>query len=474
MRPTNKSRKRQRGAALLLIMLGIIAATAAVLLLNVNRDELRTRQLKTSQSMLATARAALLDYALLNPDLNPTQPHSLPCPDIDASGAFEEGEAHASACGAAGISVIGRLPWRTLGLPALKDASSACLWYVVSGSWKNAGADTAELVNADSNGLLQLYDIETSSVSEGSTADDRPLAMIIAPMQPLSTQNRPGATGGNGCVPGANPANYLDSDSGSGISNAVLSGSADVVDVLAVVAGSSVDHNDRIATISRADIERRLIARADFLSGMRSLGVAIAACVANYGASNPGGVSDKRLPWPATVALGDYRANTDYDDANTGFYSGRLADTVDDSNATTGNPLARVLSDCDSSLVPEWTVSVQARWQHWKDHFFYVVAEAFSPVAAIPSSCGTCLSINGSGQYAAILIFANSRLDGQIRNAPPTDADTKLIPGNYLEGRNESNVPGTASASDFESGAPSAIFNDLLFCIDDQLVVSEC
>ena len=474
MRPTRTNRQRQRGAALLLIMLGVIAATATVLLLNLSRDELRTRQLTQSQAMLATAREALIDYALLNPDLNPGQPYSLPCPDIDASGGFDEGEAHTTACGAAGVSVMGRLPWRTLGVPALKDAASACLWYVVSGSWKNADVDTAELINIDSNGQLQLFDIETATLSEGLVADERPVAMILAPMQALATQTRPGVSAGTDCVQGASAANYLDRDAGSGISNAVLSGSADTIDLLAVVAGSRDDHNDRIVTITRRDIERSVTGRADFLNSMRSLGLAAAACLAHYGASNPGGANDRRLPWPATVTLGDYRQNINYDDADNGFYSGRLADIADDSNAATGNAIARVLSDCDSSVVPEWTVVQMARWQHWKDHFFYAVGEAFSPSAATPSNCGNCLTVNGSGQYAATLMFANSRLSGQQRDAPPTDTDTKRFPSNYLEGPNASNVPGPASASDFASGLPSATFNDLLFCIDDQLVVSEC
>ena len=127
-----------------------------------------------------------------------------------------------------------------------------------------------------------------------------------------------------------------------------------------------------------------MTARADFLNNMRSLGLAAAACVANYGASNPSGANDKRLPWPATLTLSDYRQNADYDDADVGFYSGRLADIADDSNAATGNPIARVLSDCDSSVVPQWTATQLARWQHWKDHFFYAVGDAIQPNGSDP------------------------------------------------------------------------------------------
>ena len=474
MRTTSTNRRPQKGAALLIIMLGLIAATATVLLLNLSRDDLRTRQLNQTQAMLATARAALIDYAVLNPDLNPTEPHSLPCPDIDGSGGFQDGEAHTTACGSAGVSMLGRLPWRSLGIPALKDATSACLWYVVSGSWKNAGVDTAAMVNLDSNGQLQLFDVESASIREGVSADERPVAMVIAPMQPLPGQIRPGSASGIDCVPGATAADYLDTDTSSGLSNSSLGGSSDAIDVLAVVAGSRDDHNDRIVTISRADIERRVTGRGDFLGSMRSLGLAAATCISNYGANNPLGVDDKRLPWPSTVTLADYRSNSAYDDSDSGIFSGRLADIVDNSNAATGNSIARVLSDCDSLVVPAWTAARLAQWQHWKDHFFYAVSGSFSPAAATPSTCGSCLTVNGSGQYAAVLIFANSRVTGQQRNAPPTDSDTKRFASNYLEGLNASNIPGSATVADFQSGPQTAAFNDLLFCIDDQLVVSEC
>lgn len=119
---------------------------------------------------------------------------------------------------------------------------------------------------------------------------------------------------------------------------------------------------------------------------------------------------------------------------------------------------------------------MRAAWQNWKDHFFYAVAGAFSPTATVPTNCGSCLTVNGTGQFAAVLMFANSRLPAvsQVRDAPPVDADAKRTPSNYLEGDNASNVPGTAAAVDYASGPASTIFNDLLFCIDDQLLVTEC
>jgi len=313
-------------------------------------------------------------------------------------------------------------------------------------------------------------------IVEGGVAANRPVAMVIAAMQPLAGQTRPGFDMSRQCTPGANITAYLDADSISGISNAFVGGVADTLDEFAVSADKNDTHNDRIATILRSDIERRAVARPARAAQIRELGLAVAACVARYGSSNSGGSNDERLPWPAGVGLSDYRPDASYDDSNAGSYSGRLADIVDDSNATTGNSVARVLSDCDSVAVPEWTGAMRAAWQNWKDHFFYAVAGDFSPAATVPTNCGSCLTVNGSGQYAAVLMFGNSRLPalGQLRDAPPVDADSKQTPSNYLEGSNASNVPGTATVADYTSGPASTTFNDLLFCIDDQLLVTEC
>lgn len=465
---------RQHGAALLLLMLVVIIASASILLANVNSDDLRTRRIAGTQSLLADAKAALLEYALLNPDLNPGQPLSLPCPDIDGSGGLPEGVAHASDCGASGVTVVGRFPWRTLGLAAPRDAGAECLWYVVSGSYKNADTATAAMINADTNGQLQLVDLDAGIVIEGALPEERPVAMVIAAMHPVAGQARPAAASGAQCSPGFRRSDFLDNDAGSGISNAVVSGTVDGLDVFATYPGIVEGHNDRIATISRAEIAGRISGRPGFDADMRALGLAAARCVASYAATNPGGATDRRLPWPAEVQLADYRVDSAYDDLDSGMYSGRLPDIVDTSNAATGNSIARVLNDCDPLLVPEWSPDMLSRWQNWKDHFFYAVAESHLPTAAVPSNCSNCLTVNGAGQYAAVLLYSGARLDTQVRNAPPTDADTKRDSLNYLEASNASNVPGPGTLIDYSSMPVSNSFNDRLFCIDESLNVSEC
>lgn len=459
---------------MILLMLVVLVASASVLLANVNRDDLRTQRLSATQAVLAEAKEALLEYAVLNPDLNPGRSFSLPCPDLDGSGGLPEGAAHRDSCGAQGASVIGRLPWRTLGIAAPVDASSECLWYVVSGSFKDAGAATAAMINADTNGQLQLVSLDSGTVTQGALPQDRPAAMLIAPMQPVAGQTRPAAVAGAQCNPGFAPADFLDSD--AGISNATMSGVADGIDAFAAYAGIEAGHNDRILTITRGEIAARIGARPDFVTDMRDLGLAIAGCIANYAATNPAGADDRRLPWPAGVALADYRSDANYDDLDNGMLSGRVPDIVDDSNATTGNGTARVLTDCDTAQVPQWSPLMLSRWQDWKDHFYYAIAESHVPTAAVPSSCSNCLTVNGAGQYAAVVMFSGQRLDAldQVRNAPPTDADTKQDVSNFLESSNAASVPGPGTLIDYTSQPASTTFNDRLFCVDQDLLVSEC
>ncbi len=470
-------RRRQGGAALLLILLVVMIAAMAVLVTRLNQNDQRARQQSDTQQALANARKALLDYAAVGPDFASGYVARLPCPDIDNGGGLPEGIAHGNTCGPAGTSVMGRLPWRTLGMAPPKDSSNACLWYVVSGSYKDAAGATAALTNADSNGQLALYGVEAGAVIAGQSPEGRAVAMIIAPMPAIAAQSRAAPSGaGSVCSSSFAAADFLDVDTASGISNRSLSGATDGIDMLAMASGYNESHNDRITLVTRNDVASVLLARNDFDSSMRSLGLAVGACIADYAANNPGGSSDRRMPWPAPLGLVDYRSDAAYDDLNLGALSGRLPDTINHSNALTGNSIAQVLSACNPGAVPAWTPDMLARWQNWKDHFFYAVAESFAPPAAVPSVCLSCLTVNGAGQYAAVIAFGNARLGslGQLRDAPPLDTDTKRDPNNYLEGGNAARFPYLSGSVDLVSGAASATFNDLLFCIDSNLAVMEC
>ncbi len=459
------------------MMLVVVAAASAALVARLSEQSLRSRQAGDTHVVLAAAKQALIDYAATYPDRVPGAAVQLPCPDIDAGGAWLEGESHATACGAAGVSVLGRFPWRTLGSDVLRDAAGSCLWYAVSGTYKSASGATAEMINPDANGQLQVFSITTGALLGGVLPDERPVAVVLAPMQPLQGQTRAGAASAVlQCGNDFDAAGFLDVAVGPGISNAILSGTAGAIDQFAVTAAFDARHNDRVLTISRAELADAVYRRHDFAATMSALTRGIASCIAAYGLRNPGGPTDRRLPWPAPVALADYSAQASYDDADSGVFSGRLPDRTDDSNAMTGGAITRVLSDCDTAAAPDWDASYLAIWRNWKDHFFYVVAESYQPGASVPTVCGSCLSMNGSGNYAAVVFFAGRRLNahGQNRNAPPVDTDTKRYIVNYLEGANAGNHPYGGGAADFESRAATASFNDVAYCINTAMTVTGC
>lgn len=470
-------RRRQRGAALLVLMLVVIVAASAVLVNRLGNEAQKLSRRTTTQAVLAEAKRALVEYAVTYADRFPGAPLQFPCPDLDQGGPTLDGEAHTANCGARGITMLGRLPWRTLGLAAPLDSSGECVWYAVSGEHKGAAGATAELINSDTHGLLQVWSREQGTVIAGQTAEDRPVAIVLAPQPPLAGQSRPPAAGpGQQCSTNFAAVDYLDFDPNTGIANSVVAATPDTLSAFVSTSTLNDELNDQLLFITGRDIAASIAGRHDFATTMTNLADTVARCVADYATQNAGGASDKRLPFPAPVGLTDYRPDANYDDVDAGILSGRLADIVDDSNLLTGNSIARVLSDCDPVAVPGWTPQALQQWQHWKDHFFVVVAESFGPNAPLPSTCGNCLTVNGAGQYAAIVFFSGIPLDAvsQSRTAPPLDADARALIGNYLELANAANHPYSVGAVDYDMQTASPTFNDVLYCIDESLTVNAC
>jgi hypothetical protein len=121
-------KRHQRGAALL-AMFALLVALTAVAAVTLLRQSARAAGTQFSeQRSLAVARDALRGHAYAAHCANPALPLDalLPCPDA----AGQEGSAAASCAG----TTRGGLPWRTLQLPPLRDASGTCLWIERSGA----------------------------------------------------------------------------------------------------------------------------------------------------------------------------------------------------------------------------------------------------------------------------------------------------------------------------------------------------
>ncbi len=498
--PRFASRRKQHGIALLVLLMVVVLSGVFILVNAMNKsgaDRALERNRKT-QVALDRAKQALLTYAATvgaeksmdASATNPGVPGYLPCPD-QGSVLLPEGS-QAGTCDSALVSTIGKLPWYTLGLEPLRDASGECLWYAVAGTYKNnpngvtTNAATSNMMNWDTPGL---FDVRapgggiTYLTGGGGSPSSRAVAVIFAPGPPLSGQSRSNTSGTN-CGGDPNPAHYLDLETASGISNSTVSAGASAITTF--IAGQASDtFNDRLIYITRDELWAAIKKRPDFqdrLTGpVNGLTRKAAQCLAQFGMQNQFYLSgDRRLPWAGPLSLSPFSAymiDTNYNDAASDV-AGRLSYRVDNSRGGAGLPQNNLLSpyylfsftqsstNCYSTL----SNADLAWYENWKDHLFYAVASAHYPTASpnqpVASCDGTrCLQSNSSGAggtyFAAVVIFAGERLAGQSRE---TAGDRGTLT-NYLEGQNQSNISTGNGHDNYQTGAATSSFNDILYCI---------
>src|SRR5258706_7613436 len=164
---------RQRGVALIIVVLLLLIGIGAALFAFIRPASQAIERDKVTAAALAQAKAALIGYAASDPN----QPGVLPCPDNDNDGSAD------SPCGATGVTAVGRFPWKTVGLADLRDGSGECLWYAVSANFKNSGPSAPAIVNSESVGTLTINDIGGTPLYSGSNAV---LAIVFAPGTTLS------------------------------------------------------------------------------------------------------------------------------------------------------------------------------------------------------------------------------------------------------------------------------------------------
>src|SRR5262245_10615806 len=232
--PSAFPRTLQRGQAgvIVLLLVGMII-TALVFGMATPARESKAADQKTAAA-LAKAKEALIGYAASDPN----RPGVLPCPDTDDDGSAD------SPCGALGVTAIGRLPWRTLGLPDLRDGYGECLWYAVSANFKNSGASGPARLNSDSPGTLAVNE----STGTLSLAASMVVAIVIAPGPVLPGQNR-APVGTTDCGGNTTATNYLDTITvgATTFNNATGSGTNNFISAEAVPTSQL---NDRLLPIT--------------------------------------------------------------------------------------------------------------------------------------------------------------------------------------------------------------------------------
>lgn len=222
---------RQRGAALLIFLLLLVMAGLTYLVSGLSPESADARRTQQTQEVLSQARDALIGYAIqyrerqLATGTLDAMYGYLPMPDVGTS------RFHASqtpACNTEGCAmsfingafpadtetIIGRFPWKTLGLEPLRDAHGECLWYIVSANHKDLGISSTVRMNWDTLSHLDIVVANsTAALTSALTSDhDRPVAVIFSPGPLLAGQNRVPSGGDDVARCGGNydVANYLD------------------------------------------------------------------------------------------------------------------------------------------------------------------------------------------------------------------------------------------------------------------------
>lgn len=485
-----KNLKKQSGYALLILMLilTLAAATLAVKTMSNNGNSQIARD-KITAAALAQAKEALIGYAITYGDSHPGEVHGyLPCPDTSGTAVGGEGAAEGN-CGAKNISAIGKFPWKTLDMPPLRAGDNECLWYAVSGTYKyNTKTD---LMNWDTNGQLQVYD------SDGTTlltpADNQAVAVIFAPGEALE-QSRPVASGTSSCGGNYIASNYLDNDTEHHINNSDIATGKFIQPHKDRDANGKIilTVNDQMLFITKHDIWNAMQKRSDFTNTLKLLTQRITECIADYGkhndvllASDPN--KNKSLPWPSPLALPtqNYSVNINYNDSSD-QYSGRVSYRVNNSKSDSNNLMSGTYLIANNGLSCPYYAAIPASelqrlypwWDNWKDHFFYALSREYRPKNNKTSNCGSCVTINNTGNYAAVVMFAGNRITGQTRASSVTDAQ-RGIASNYLEEGNASGVAATPTSAHPSSGnenyqtisTSNSPFNDIVYCIKEDLSV---
>ncbi len=338
-----------------------------------------TMATRTAQA-LQEAKASLLAYAAAYPLLPGHEDETygyFPLPDmggeLDNLNKNKEGWAATGFSGnSRDVSLIGRLPWRTLRLAPLKDEYGECLWYAISGNFKNN--PKSRYLNWDSTGLF-----ETRS-SPNASANTNPYSyaavVIFAPGPVLTGQDRRKTTQSKDavdhCHGNYDAHNYLDPYDTSTLSNSFPNssnsgiGSANVLKTLITTPQVGPDgplwHNDRAITILPSEI----------------------------------------------FALAKKQ---------TSQFEQHINSLISKASACLPNPDTQLKQ---GALAASCAITLDSATSKWLDQFFYIICAAGQ----------SCVTVN-SRPCQSVLIFAGERSAQQMR---VTSSD-KSDPANYLEGQ---------------------------------------
>ncbi len=166
----------QKGATLIIFAVVISLLVLGYIFNNLNGKQLEAVKKDKTAKALFEAKSALLGWSVMRETSDPptsAKPGQLPCPeDTSLIGTPNEGSS-LNTCNSA-LPVVGRLPWRSLGLGDIRDGNGDKLWYVLSPGFRNTPINSGTVGQLTVNGNVNAA-----------------VAIIFSSGSVLSGQNRP-------------------------------------------------------------------------------------------------------------------------------------------------------------------------------------------------------------------------------------------------------------------------------------------
>jgi hypothetical protein len=397
---------------------------------------------------------------------------------------------------------IGRLPWKTLGIPDLRDGDGERLWYAVSNNFKNNSRTTCTAMapeattclNSDTRGTITIRNAVGTIVYDATNPDPASSGVIavvfsvgavlrrddgVLQVRSCSVGLLPSECTSSGVCnsiasPKCNPTNYLDIRGTEDNANFADGTTNGFVNGIARDTNNNVVVNDRLMVITYEDlmpqIEKRVVGE-------------VSKCLVAYANVNFG-----RYPWAASVA----DVTTPFSDGLNTFF-GRIPDrpllqtrlgiVPTTPPSTVGNALEAACTAtpnlCMKSFWPPIGCNLpldptqDSWWNNWKLLVFYGVADAYKPQIvytqptlatvilgsiALPSGCPSCLTVSppsSAGDKQFVVIASGKRLPGVTGTEQPRSSiAARQDPTNYLELENNN------SDTVFTKQPKSVTFND--------------
>lgn len=239
-----RGRRGERGIALIALLAVIALGTTWFLVSQLNTESNRLTAVNRNRNaaVLNRAKQALIGYiASQAAHSGENRPGAFPCPEAPAD--FNSSANEGTVSYPCSLPIVGRFPWRTLGLDKLVDVTGEPLWYAVASGW--AGANTVINSNCASYDSASTQACRSGRLSVDGVIGDV-VALIIAPGPTITVSTSANCTAWTQTRPTTAPPdwrNYLECQNAT-----------NPADNTFATSGPSGSFNDQVVTISAAEI----------------------------------------------------------------------------------------------------------------------------------------------------------------------------------------------------------------------------